>query len=84
MPAQQRPKLKVYEVAPDPKGGWRGAALGSSRAVAKGATKELVVKRTISAAKRQPAASVRIKGRDGRVQGERTYPRRADPSSSSG
>jgi hypothetical protein len=33
------------------------------------------VKRTIEVAKKQPKAQVRIKGKNGRIQEERTYPR---------
>ena len=53
---------KVYTVETDPKGGWRGKAKGSTRAVAKGDNKAEVVKRTIEVAKKQPKAQVRIKG----------------------
>ena len=68
-------KRKVYTVGPDPKGGWRGEARGSTRAVAKGDNKAEVVNRTIEVAKKQPKAEVRIKGKNGRIQEERTYPR---------
>jgi hypothetical protein len=54
---------KVYTVETDSKGGWRGKAKGSTRAVAKGDNKAEVVKRTIEVAKKQPKARVRIKGR---------------------
>jgi hypothetical protein len=70
---------KVYTVENDSKGGWRGKAKGSTRAVAKGDNKAEVVKRTIEVAKKQPKARVRIKGKNGRIQNERTYPRRSDP-----
>jgi len=66
---------RLYTVETDPKGGWRGEAKGSTRAVAKGDNKAEVVKRTIEVAKKQPKAQVRIKGRNGRIQQERTYPR---------
>jgi len=66
---------RVYTVETDPNGGWRGEAKGSTRAVAKGDNKAEVVKRTIEVAKKQPKAQVRIKGRNGRIQQERTYPR---------
>jgi hypothetical protein len=52
---------------------------GSTRAVAKGDNKAEVVKRTIEVAKKQPKAQVRIKGRSGRIQEERTYSRSSDP-----
>ena len=70
---------KVYTVETDPKGGWRGKAQGSTRAVAKGDNKAEVVKRTIEVAKKQPKAQVRIKGKNGRIQQERTYPRSRNP-----
>jgi putative IMPACT (imprinted ancient) family translation regulator len=75
---------RVYTVETDPKGGWRGEAKGSTRAVAKGANKAEVVKRTIEVAKKQPKAQVRIKGRNGRIQQERTYPRSSDPKRAPG
>ena len=76
---QRKGTRRVYTVETDPKGGWRGAAKGSTRAVAKGDNKAEVVKRTIEVAKKQPKAQVRIKGRNGRIQKERTYPRSSDP-----
>lgn len=76
---------KVYTVQSDPKGGgWRGEAQGSARAVAKGSNKAEVVKKTIETAKKQPEAQVRIKGRDGRIQEERSYPRSSDPRRTKG
>jgi len=70
---------RVYTVETDSKGGWRGEAKGSTRAVAKGDNKAEVVKRAIEVAKKQPNAQVRIKGRNGRIQEEHTYPRSSDP-----
>jgi hypothetical protein len=75
---------KIYTVETDPKGGWRGKAKGSTRAVAKGDNKAEVVKRTTEVAKKQPKAQVRIKGKNGRIQNERTYPRSSDPRSTPG
>jgi len=75
---------RVYTVETDPKGGWRAKAKGSTRAVAKGDNKAEVVKRTIEVAKKQPKAQVRIKGRNGRIQQERTYPRSSDPKRTAG
>ncbi len=75
---------KVYTVETDPKGGWRGKAKDSPRAVAKSDNKAEVVKRTIEVAKKQPQAQVRIKGRNGRIQEERTYPRSSDPKRTPG
>jgi hypothetical protein len=70
---------KVYTVGTDPKGGWRGEAKGSTRAVAEGENKAEVIRRTIELAKKQPKAQVRIKGKNGRIQQERSYPRSSDP-----
>ena len=75
---------KIYTVEADPKGGWRGKAKDSTRAVAKGDNKAEVVKRTIEVAKKQPKAQVRIKGKNGRIQNERTYPRSSDPKTTPG
>jgi hypothetical protein len=75
---------KVYTVETDPKGGWRGKAKGSTRAVAKGDNKAEVVKRTIEVAKEQPKAQVRIKGKNGRIQNERAYSRGSDPKRTPG
>jgi hypothetical protein len=75
---------KVYTVETDPKGGWRGKAKGSTRAVAKGESKAEVVKRTIEVAKKQPKAQVRIKGKNGRIQEEHAYPRGSDPKRTPG
>jgi hypothetical protein len=75
---QGKDTRKVYTVETDPKGGWRGNAKGSTRAVAKGDNKAEVLKRTIEVAKKQPKAQVRIKGKNGRIQKEFTYPRGSD------
>jgi hypothetical protein len=53
---------RVCTVETDLKGGWRGEAKGSTRAVAKGDNKAEVVKPTIEVAKKQPKTQVRIKG----------------------
>jgi uncharacterized Fe-S cluster-containing radical SAM superfamily protein len=47
--------------------------------VAKSDYKAEVVKRTIEVAKKQPIALVRIKGKNGRIQKEHSYPRSSDP-----
>ena len=52
--------------------------------MAKGDNKAEVVKRTIEVAKKQPKAQVRIKGRNGRIQEEHTYPRSSDPKRTPG
>ena len=64
--------------------GWAGKAAGG-RVVARGRTKVLAVKRTARVAKASPSAvSVKIHKVNGRIQEERTYPRRADPRRSRG
>jgi ketosteroid isomerase-like protein len=64
---------------------WVGERQGSKRVYVQGSTKEMAVRRAAKKAKRDPrAVSVRIHGRDGRIQEERTYPRTVDPSSSKG
>lgn len=64
--------------------GWT-AKTKNGRAFATGDTKAAVVKNAAAKARksRRPV-SLRIHGRDGRIQEERTYPRSADPSSSKG
>jgi hypothetical protein len=52
---------------------------------ATGATKSQVVKNAAVKARRsERPTSLRIHGRNGRIQEERTYPRSADPKSSKG
>jgi hypothetical protein len=84
MPSGKGGARKVYTVEADPKGGWRGKAKDSTRAVAKGDNKAEVVKRTIEVAKKQPKAQVRVKGKNGRIQNERTYPRSSNPKTTPG
>lgn len=53
--------------------------------VAQGKTKDVAVKKTAAVAKADPAAvSVKIHKQDGKIQEERTYPRKADPRKSKG
>jgi hypothetical protein len=63
---------------------WVGETKGGD-VVAQGKTKDVAVKRTADAARKDPeAVSVKIHKQDGKIQEERTYPRRADPKSSKG
>lgn len=62
---------------------WVGERKGRKRVYVAGSTKEVAVRKAAAKAKRDPrAVLVRIHGRDGRIQEERTYPRADDPSSS--
>ena len=64
---------------------WVGERKGRKRVYVEGKTKEVAVKRAAQKAKRDPRnVSLRIHGRDGRIQEERTYPQSADPGSSKG
>ena len=64
---------------------WVGERKGKKRVYAQGSTKDVAVRRAAQKAKRDPRnVSLRIHGRDGRIQEERTYPRAADPVSSKG
>ena len=76
-----KPKVTRYEVRKT-RDGWGG--FQGREGVATGTTKATVVAQTIAVAKRQPAASVRIKKANGQYQEERTYPRGADPRTSKG
>ena len=67
-----------YYVAPDGRGGWKGAREGAARPTVKAATKAEAIRLTIEAAKRQSLACVRIMRTDGSVQEERSYPRASD------
>jgi hypothetical protein len=62
----------VIDVAADPKGGWRAAKRGSSRAIARSSAKQDVVRRAREVAKSQRGRLV-IHRQDGRIQEERTY-----------
>jgi len=59
--------------------GWQGKLENGKRASVIGDTKAEVVKKTIEIAKNQPNASVRIHNSDGKIQEERTYPKKSDP-----
>lgn len=60
-------------------------AESGNQIVAKARTKEAAVRRTAQAAKADPeAVTVKIHKVNGRIQEERTYPRKADPRRSKG
>jgi hypothetical protein len=64
--------------------GWT-AKTKNGRAFATGSTKAAVVKNAAAKARKSTRpVSLRIHGRDGQIQEERTYPRAADPASSKG
>ena len=64
--------------------GWV-AATKSGRTFATGSTKDTVVRNAAKKARGSARpTTLRIHGRDGTVQEERTYPRSADPRSSKG
>jgi hypothetical protein len=77
------PKTRRIEVKKS-RNGW-SAKTKNGRAYATGGTKsEVVEKAAARARKSNRPTSLRIHGRDGRIQEERTYPRSADPKSSKG
>lgn len=61
------------------KSGWQGKKVGNEKASTTGSTKNEVVKKTIEIAENQGNSSVRIHKKDGKIQEERTYPRKSDP-----
>jgi hypothetical protein len=71
-------KRKNYHVTKTDDG-WQGKLEGGQRASVKGETKAEVVKKTIELAKNQENSSVRIHKTDGKIQEERTYPKKSDP-----
>lgn len=71
-------KRKVYHVTKT-EDGWQGKAEGGKRASVKGDTKAEVVKKMADLAKNQESASVKIHKSDGKIQEERTYPKKSDP-----
>lgn len=67
------------------KQGKEWVAKSSGQTVAKAPTKVEAVKKTASVAKSDPqAVTVKIHKENGRIQEERTYPRKADPRKSKG
>ncbi len=71
-------KRKVYHVTKTDDG-WQGKLERGQRASIKGPTKDEVVKKTIDLAKKQESSSVKIHKSDGKIQEERTYPKKSDP-----
>jgi Uncharacterized protein conserved in bacteria (DUF2188)/Hemerythrin HHE cation binding domain len=71
----------VIHVTADPRGGWRAARQGSSRALARSDSKQDVVSRAREQAKRQNGRLV-VHKQNGTIQEERTYG--PDPSRSKG
>jgi Uncharacterized protein conserved in bacteria (DUF2188) len=78
-------KRTVYVVQHDPrKRDWRVVIEGSNRVVARDRVKDGAIREAVAAAKARPLGQVRIKGRDGHIQQERTYPRSSDPGRAAG
>jgi hypothetical protein len=71
-------KRKTYHVTKTDDG-WQGKLEGGQRASVTGNTKEEVLKKTIEIAKNQENSSVKIHKSDGKIQEERTYPKKSDP-----
>jgi Uncharacterized protein conserved in bacteria (DUF2188) len=58
---------------------------GGGRAIGRGPLKSEALKKTAQAARRDPdPVTLKIHKENGRIQEERTYPRRADPRRSKG
>lgn len=70
-------KRKTYHVSKTDDG-WQGKLEGAKRASVNGQKKE-VIKKTIEIAKNKENSSVKIHKSDGKVQEERTYPKKSDP-----
>lgn len=71
-------KRKNYHVTKTDDG-WQSKLEGGQRASIKAKTKAEVVKKTIEIAKNKENSSVRIHKTDGKIQEERTYPKKSDP-----
>ena len=76
------PWRKTYTVSRSGNG-WKATESGGN-VVASGKRKSDMVRDAAKVARQQPSASLRIQGRDGRIQDERTYPRSSDPRRSKG
>lgn len=64
---------------------WVGETGKNKAVVSKGRTKDVAIKNTAKVAKQDPqAVTVKIHKLDGKIQEERTYPRKADPRRSKG
>jgi len=72
-------KVLVLEKADD---GWK--LLSEGRTLTQGKRKDETLRNAVRIAREQHPSSLRIKGRNGRVQEERTYPRSSDPRRSKG
>ena len=75
--------LDKYEIRPNDKGGWSFIKTGGERATRTFEKKTEAVKFAAEFGKTHDF-SLRIKGEDGKIQEERTYPRSKDPKKSKG
>jgi hypothetical protein len=71
-------KKKTYHITKTDNG-WQAKLEGGQSASITGRTKDEVVKNTIEIAKKQNNSSVKIHKSDGKIQEERTYPKKSDP-----
>jgi hypothetical protein len=71
-------KLPVWDVEPRPKGRWAVQREGTKRASSLHDTKAQAVARGVDLGRRYQG-QLRIKGRNGRIQDERTYGRDPNP-----
>ena len=69
---------KTYHVTKTDEG-WQGKLENGQRASVTGDTKAEVLNKTIEIAKNQTNSSVIIHKSDGKIQEERTYPKKSDP-----
>jgi uncharacterized protein DUF2188 len=72
-------KRTVITVGPSKTGGWNVQAQGRLWPPSAADTKAEALRIGIEIAKAHQPSSLRIKGRNGRIQEERTYPRSSDP-----
>jgi hypothetical protein len=77
------PRRKTYTVSKSKDGGWEATESGGG-VVATGDRKREIVRAAAKMARQQDSASLRIQRADGRIQEERTYPRRSDPRRTKG
>ena len=71
---------EVYNVVPNPKGGWDVKREGGARASSRHETKQPAIKDARERAQKAELGQVRVHGHDGRIQTEWTYgkdPRRS-------
>jgi hypothetical protein len=69
---------KVYTVSKRASKGWKVKKRGG-KVISKSTTKATAVRDAVKKARKQKRASVVIKGLNGKVQEERTYPRSSGP-----